>query len=55
MLSSNRINLMPFFTKLDDHKREPTPARHLTLSCLAGALTCIYMGISIYRKLKEKR
>jgi hypothetical protein len=30
-------------------------AIHLTLSCLAGALTCVYMGINIYRKLKEKR
>ena len=30
-------------------------AIHLTLSCLAGALTFIFIGISIYRKLRQKR
>jgi hypothetical protein len=28
---------------------------HLYLSCLAGALTCVYMGIQIYRRLREKK
>ena len=30
-------------------------AIHLYLSCLAGALTCVYMGINIYRKIRQKK